>query len=318
MRAGRTALFVVAVAGGCSGASSDPGLTSYLRLSGAQFVAGSLDPSAGASAAGAPDGGARPAVVNGINLQTSTVSPGLQNLPLSGDVENGTSVLVGLAGDSGHWIVPAPAADFLLSNNYIFQTKISLSPLTPGGHQALLFRGVSPDGSVGPALQINLNVTDGVATGALVISLAWDTEADLDLHVLAPNPNDPTTPIEIWSKTPVGVPPHVAGTPALTGADLTAAVAAAGKLDFDSNANCVIDGRRRETVVFTEGPPAGDYTVRVDAFSLCGQPDAQWQVTAALGDGTPAGAAQWEATDADTRGSHSAGAGRTAFTFHIY
>ena len=113
------------------------------------------------------------------------------------------------------------------------------------------------------------------------------------------------------------MPPHVPGTPPLAGADLTAAIAAAGKLDFDSNANCVIDGRRQEDVVFAEGPPPGDYTVRVDAFSLCGQVDAQWQATAALGDGTPAGSARWEATDADTRGSHNAGAGRTAFTFHI-
>ena len=80
----------------------------------------------------------------------------------------------------------------------------------------------------------------------------------------------------------------------------------------------VIDGRRQEDVVFTQGPPPGDYTVRVDAFSLCGQPDAQWQATATLADGTVAGTARWEAVDADTRGPHAAGAGRTAFTFTIY
>ena len=91
-----------------------------------------------------------------------------------------------------------------------------------------------------------------------------------------------------------------------------------GFIDDNSNANCVIDGQRHEDVVFMEGPPPGDYTVRVDAFSLCGQADAQWQVIATLADGTVAGTARWEATDADTRGNHAAGAGRTAFTFTIY
>jgi hypothetical protein len=311
MRVAATALLLAIVAAGCEGASNDPGLTAYLRLSGAQFVPGALDPTSGTTDAGAA------AVVSGINLQTSTVAPGQQNLPVSGDVENGSSVLIGLAGDSGHWIVPTPNADLLLAGNYLFQTKLSLSPLTPPGPQALLFRGVAPDGSLGPGLQVNLTVASPTPAGALVISLTWDTNADLDLHVLAPNANDPATPIEIWSKAPVGLPPHVPGDPPLTGADLAAAQAAAGKLDFDSNANCVIDGRRQEDVVFTQGPPPGDYVIRVDTFSLCGQPDAQWQVSAALGDGTPAGSARWEAVDADTRGSHGAGAGRTAFTFTI-
>jgi hypothetical protein len=257
-------------------------------------------------------------LVTSVNLLTTKVAPGLQNLPLSGDVHEGSSVLVGLAGDTGHWIVPATVADFQMPGEFLFQTKISLSPEVPAGTQTLLLRGVGADGTVGPAQEVALDVSPVVPAGALVISLAWDTEADLDLHVVAPNPTDPATPIEIWSKTPVGVPPHVSGTPPLAGADLAAAIAAAGKLDFDSNANCVIDGRRQENIVFAEGPPAGDYIVRVDAFSLCGQVDAQWQVTAALGDGTAAGSARWEATDADTRGSHNAGAGRTAFTFHIY
>ncbi|HVY40474.1 MAG TPA: hypothetical protein VHM31_21195 [Polyangia bacterium] len=295
-------------AAGCGGASADPGLSAYLRLSGAQYVPGGL----------APESDAPAPLVTSVNLMTTKVAPGLQNLALSGDVQNGSSVLIGLAGDSGHWIVPATVADFQMPGDFLFQTKMSLSPEVPAGKQTLLLKGVDVQGTVGPAQQVGLDVSPPIPTGALVISLAWDTETDLDLHVLAPNPEDPATPIEIWSKTPVGLPPHVPGTPPLAGAELAAAIAAAGKLDFDSNANCVIDGRRQEDVVFMEGPPAGDYVVRVDAFSMCGLVDAQWQVTAALGDGTPAGFARWEATDTDTRGTHGAGSGRTAFTFHIY
>ena len=46
-----------------------------------------------------------------------------------------------------------------------------------------------PDGATAPA-----------PTGALVITLDWDTESDMDLHVVVPNSTDPTTPIEIWYK----------------------------------------------------------------------------------------------------------------------
>jgi hypothetical protein len=131
--------------------------------------------------------------------------------------------------------------------------------------------------------------------------------------MVVPNPDDPTTPIEIWSKAPVGLPLRQPGE-APPDSDQ---IAAAGYLDFDSNAACVIDGRRQENVIFTDAAPSGTYTVRVDAFSLCGQADAQWQVTAATPDGPIVSPAIWEATDTDTRGTHGLGAGRLAFTFSI-
>lgn len=308
MRRRHECLFLLAaLAAACDGASADPGLSAYLRVTGGQYVPGALD----------PHGDATAPAVTAVNVLTTSVTPGLQNLPFSGAVENGTSALIGLDGDSGHWIVPAATADFVLPGSYSFQTKLSFSPELPAGKHALYVRGVDADGTVGPAQELDLNVAPAAPTGALVISLTWDSQADLDLHVVAPNPTDPSTPIEIWSKAPVGLPTRTAGTPPLTGPDLTAALATAGKLDFDSNANCVIDGRRQENVVFTQGPPPGDYVVRVDAFSLCGQPAAQWQVTATVGDQPPALTARWEAVDADTRGTHSAGAGRLAFTFTV-
>ena len=85
----------------------------------------------------------------------------------------------------------------------------------------------------------------------------------------------------------------------------------------------MIDGRRQENVIFPpmSTPPPGDYTVRVDTPSLCGQTGRAVEVTATLTDASGASTlidfAQWEATDADTRGSHTAGSGRLAFTFTI-
>ena len=314
MRLAAGLILIAATAGACGGASPESGVTAYLRLASAQFVPGALSPDAGTQAA---DGGSLGPPIHGVNLSVTNVYPGIQNVPLSGDVQKGTSVLVGLADDAGYWIVPAPFLDVQTPNNYLFQTKMSLSPATPEGPQILIIRGVDASGQIGPAQQFTLMVAPPAPTGALVISLEWDTESDMDLHAVVPNTTDPTMPIEIYYKNRVGLPPPVPGTPPLTGDYLAAAVAAAGSLDFDSNAGCVIDGRRQENIIYTQQPPPGLYTVRVDASSLCGQADAQWRVTAATADGTLQTYAQWEATDADTRGSHGAGAGRLAFTFTI-
>lgn len=295
---------LAALAAGCTGdASAETGVTAYLRVAKAQFVPGTLAVDAN---------GSEPAVRQ-VALATDTFRPGQVNVPVTGSVEKGSTVLIGLGGDSGYWIVPTGLVDAQLPDNYDFSAQLSFSPLTPVGKFPLIFRGVAPDGTVGPAQAFNLSFETPAPAGALVITLQWDTESDLDLHALVPNPSDPTTPIEIWWKAAVGVPVRKPGDPAITPDQ----VAAAGTLDFDSNAACVIDGRRQENVIFATAPPPGDYAVRVDASSLCGQPDAQWQVTAALADGTQLGFAQWVATDADTRGTHTAGAGRLAFTFSI-
>jgi len=130
-----TGLFAV----GCAGASADNGLEAHLRLNNAQFVAGALE--------AAPDAVGPRALAN---LGVGKLYPGVQNIPLSGDVEEGTSVLIGLAGDAGHWIVPAPLRDLQIldSEQYTFSARMSLSPDTPMGTETLLVRGVGADGSV--------------------------------------------------------------------------------------------------------------------------------------------------------------------------
>jgi hypothetical protein len=297
---------------GCGpSASPESGVTALLRASNAQFVEGALAPDTTATGT---------AVVSGVAINNTNVYPGEQSFPLAGTVA-GATVLVGLKNDSGYWIVPATIVDETTQGGYDFTTQLTFSPLMPTGSQTLILRGVAADGTIGPAQTYVLTSgTPAPPIGPLVVTLTWDTEADLDLHVVIPNVADPTTPIEIWAKHPIGIP-----VPTLEMPIDPYAAATAPYLDFDSNANCVIDGRRQENVIFQAAagpPPPGDYTVRVDTPSLCGQPDAQWTATAIATDpttmnATMLGTAQWESTDADTRGAHVAGSGRLAFDFTI-
>jgi len=244
MRARRLAFGLGATAAvaacGCGGADPNSGITAYLRASNAQFVEGTMP---------ASSGGSEPAV-RAVNLINTTIYPGLQNFGVSGSVEGGVSALVGLAGDSGYWILPAPQVDPVNAGNYTFATSLTFSPLLPTGPQTLVLKAVDPQGSLGPELDLPLVAKAAIPAGALVFTLTWDTQADLDLHVVIPNTADPTKPIEIWSRAPVGLPPLGPADPPYD----TATTKAAPYLDFDSNAACVIDGRRQENVIFSLPP----------------------------------------------------------------
>jgi hypothetical protein len=306
------ALSLCAAAAGCEGASADNGLNARLRVNNAQFVPGALEADPGASG---PIAMASPSVVK--------LYPGVQNIPLAGSVAGGTSVLLGFAGDAGHWIVPAPLIDSSSPPEnplYTFSTRMSLSPGTPLGMETLIVRGVDAAGTIGPSQQNDITVAAPLPSGAMVITLEWDTNADLDLHAVVPVDPKVTLPpgveakdsVEVWAKAPLALPPSPTGYPSGD-----PAVLGAGRLDFDSNSNCLIDGRRQENIVFANPPPAGRYIVRVDAFSMCGQASAQWKVTVTTPDGAVVNPATWQAIDADTRGVHGIGAGRLAVDFTL-
>jgi uncharacterized protein YfaP (DUF2135 family) len=133
----------------------------------------------------------------------------------------------------------------------------------------------------------------------LVISLSWDTQSDLDLHVVTPSG------AIIWAKNINSNDPQ-------TSSDWMSG----GILDFDSNSNCQIDGLRREDAYWTEPPQPGHYIVRVDAYSLCGQGQADWTVTAQL-NGMSLGKASGFLHDSDTAYPHDANAGVTALEFDV-
>ena len=298
MARGPLAWFLFFAAANCGGGvPPDTGLEALVRVAGGQFYRGSIDKRVGADA---------PAVVDVPNSQ-NVITPGLQNKPLSGRLDPGsTAVAIGFAGDAGYWILAADVPDADSPTQPTFHASLSFSPSLPQKSYDLIVRAVSSPDNLGPAAHVFLEVAPSLPpAGALVVSLWWDTESDLDLHVIDPYG------VEIWAGN-INSFDRYAATPTTD----AGAWNEGGILDFDSNGACTIDGRCSESVVWSLSAPAGGYVARVDTFSLCGNSAARWTVEARL-NGSLVGRAEGEALLSSQRFSKGKGAGLTALSFSV-
>jgi hypothetical protein len=258
-----TGALVLAACG--SGADPDQGTAAILRVAGAQFVPG--PPPAGV------EGGPK---IRTLSADTNRVFPGLRNSAFSGTVDaDAEAVLITWQDDAGSWIVPAGVIDALEPKNRTFAATLGFSREAPMGRHDVEVRPVDAMGRVGVPSKFTYVVAATARPGSLVVSLTWDNDADLDLHVTVPNP-DPARAaeepsVEIWPKRPSS---YRMG----SGMADPNALKSAAVLDFDSNGQCMIDGRREENVTIMENPKPGHYLVRVDAFALCGQSSSRWKV----------------------------------------
>jgi hypothetical protein len=294
------AMLLVSSVLACSGASPSSGQNAYMRVQNAQFISGPIDTEPHADAPGievATRNNVHPVGVTGKSI-TGSAGPG------------STAVLIGMLGDSGHWVVPVQDEDTATPGNFTFACSVSFSALTPtddGGALQVVVRATDKNGNLGPARLQPTYLEEKRPEGALVISLDWDTEADLDLHVVLPTDGDAGVN-EIWSRKPSGLATGTVGATVDDGQ-------AAGYLDFDSNSQCVIDGRRVENVIFPTTAPSGHYIVRVDTFSLCSEVTARWRLqvfSPLLRDPI---VRYGQSTDYDTRFAHGQGAGANAYEF---
>jgi hypothetical protein len=273
-----------------------------VRVAGGQYYAGAM-PAATSDIA-----------VTSIESLNNTIWAGQVNKALSGRLAGtGRAIAIGFPDDAGYWIVPAGAADLNMPDELTWSAKVSFADTLAAGTHELMVAAIDGAGRFGPAATLTLAVRDrqlDLADTRLAIALRWDTEADLDLHVVVPG--DP--PIVVWAGNLNSYVPPPPGEPVDPGA-----AAAGGVLDYDSNAQCQIDGRREENVVWRGAPaipPGGSYAVLVDTFSLCAATTAHWSVDVFVdGDATSKAHAEGTVTDADTRGDHVAGSGVRALAF---
>jgi len=279
---------------GCSdGASSDPALGSLMRILDAQFVPGA-----------SPRAQTGPEVI-ATELLSSTIWSGYADKPIRGTLGvTATAAALALSGDAGHWLIPAGVPDISAPTLPTFRCRASFSRSLAQPAYTLEVRAVDAQGRFGPPLRQTLTVLPTApsrgGTGELVVSLTWDNEADLDLHVIDPLGH------EVFHGAPSSVDSFASG----------GASQSAGILLADSNADCANDQLRQEDVVWQQAPPAGRYSVRVDTASLCDRSIAHWSVHVTL-HGVALEPAQGTSVDSDTWGPHDRGAGVLALGFDV-
>jgi hypothetical protein len=303
---------------GCQGEQPSTGLTNLLRVQGAQRMSGRISTIPGEAdvQVTAPTSGKSQVYAGQQDvLLTGSVGPSDETGPLAG------AVAVGIDQENSYWVLPAPDRDSATPYLMNFRAALSFSPdLEPEAFPAddngtptlsVVLRAIT-NGAMGPSRPYDFHIlTESLASADLVLSLSWDAPVDLDLHVVAPLP-DESGSIEVWSKNPSGLPAD--GTP---GAPADSTVRrAGGYLDVDSNPACQIDNRDRERVIWTGPAPAGHYIVRVDAFSLCGLKATTWHATA-LQRARLIQDTWGTITSAQAAMPHGAGSGMTAFEFDV-
>ncbi len=298
MRAFFLALFALVAIASCDGVRADEGRDALLGVRNvsqdtpaAQFVRGEW-----------------PAEATGPAIKNVNVNPvlpaGIANRAAIGDLERpATAVAITLAGDIGYWIVPAGIPSGADQSAPTFSVELSIAAKTPAGPRDLVLRAIDRENRFGPPETRTLKITEPkVADGELVISLAWDNGADLDLHVVDPNG------VEIFKRdinsyqTQPREPPNIKKD--------------GGILDIDSNASCNQDARRAENVIWAEQAPKGRYVVRVDTFSMCGEPATRWRATGWYR-GDRIAAAEGVSTENETRFEHNRGGGILALELDV-
>jgi hypothetical protein len=175
---------------------------------------------------------------------------------------------------TGYWVQPLGAPDLLRNGELTFDLRIDFAETVPLGNQKLELVALDANGAGGVQSALSLCV-DGVIPDnfnvcapnlpppAAVLSLDWDTAADVDLEVTTPD-----------GKVVDAAHPSTAGKGATA-----AQIAAGGVLDRDAQAECRATGPRRENLIFQKPPAPGSYQVRVNLFQACGAAVANFKVT---------------------------------------
>ena len=221
------------------------------------------------------------------NAQTITGGSTALALTTSAPVR---TVAAFVQGVDGHYIVPL-GGDITSG-----QAIISIGGLPPALDFEIVFAVAASDGVYGPYSSMSVNALQ-VAGGDIQVSVTWDTQADVDLHVVEPN----------------GAEIYYGSTMSASG----------GELDIDANAACSTSNLTQENVGWAPGEaPTGTYIVRVDYWDACGTPQTDYIVTVSLRPGVPAipglpgsGVSIFEGTFTGPGDQGGAGDGRTITTF---
>jgi hypothetical protein len=223
-----------------------------------------------------PAGGAGPTV--NVTASGTVIPGGSSQVSLIGSAPF-TDVYAAVDGVDGYYQLTLPAP---VSNQDVVLTMGQRIPAQTFN----LSYGLGASGTVGGYQAVPVTVVS-VGTGEVQVSVSWNAESDVDLHVVEPG----------------GEEIYFANSTSATG----------GTLDLDSNAACSIDGVKNENITWANAP-SGTYTVRVDYWDSCGVPQSDYVVTVQR-KGHPPQTFTGSFTGTGDQGGAGSGTQITTFTF---
>jgi hypothetical protein len=270
---------LVAVAACDDGVPANAAVGEPIVVHGAQFISGPLPGPAPVDGGPAPvgDGGASfpPLTVTNVGFQSPLALPGAAGKGFTGRATSDTAAIgIALSGlGSGYWIVPMGAPDGMFPGQNDFSFAADFDANDDPGRRPLLTVAIDSSGNAGTQVATPLCIESRIPDNLhacnkvnkvpeAVFTLQWDTNFDLDLHVVFPNGTNVNA-----KTTPVAVP--------VTGSIIPNSDPA---IDRDSIGGCVPDGLRQEDLVFQDAPQHGTYLIYADPFSGCGQATTRFNV----------------------------------------
>lgn len=253
-------ILIMAAGASCTGEIQPLGIGEPMRITNGAFLEGTL-----------PEGGL--SRVTAIDSGGSIATPGqLRRSILGRATEDAYSIGVRFAElGSGWWVIPTGAIDPSTSGERDFILDLSLGPVPPGIHR-LRIVAIDGAGQGGPPSELPICVldparpddlslcSDTIIPPAAVIVLSWDTGVDLDLVLRTPDHKI------VDARHPTTALAGMDGVPAEALADPTI-----GVFTQDSNAECRIDGRNIESIVWREAPAAQTFLAYANLYEACGQ-----------------------------------------------
>jgi hypothetical protein len=153
-------------------------------------------------------------------------------------------VVIGVAGSTGYYDIALPDSADSVDLQLSLCQDLSL-------HTLDLTYAVGTSASIGAYEEQPAAIIE-VGTGEVQVSVSWDADSDVDLHVI-----DPAGDEVFYGQT---------------------TIESSGTLDLDSNPGCSIDGVNNENITWASAPQ-GMYTVRLDYFESCDVEETNYVVT---------------------------------------